>query len=65
MPKWTSGMRPGKTSIDIYKLFSAEVLAQTPLEEVKQAVENALLFDAYREQENSPSRFWKNDDLQG
>ena len=65
MPKWTSGMRPGKTSIDIYKLFSADVLAQTPVEEVKQAVENALLFDAYREQENSPSRFWKNDDLQG
>ena len=65
MPKWTSGMRPGRTSIDIYKLFPAHELAQTSVEDVKKAVENALLFDAYREQENSPKRFAHNDDLRG
>ena len=64
-PKWTSGFRPGKTSIDIYKLFSSEELANSSIEDVKSAVENALLFDAYREQENSPVRYFKNDDLNG
>ena len=65
MPKWTKGMRPGKTTIDIYKLFSAEELAEKSIADVKTAVDNALLFDAYREQETKPTRYAKNDDLNG
>ena len=65
MPKWTKGMRPGKTTIDIYKLFDREELASLHEDTIKKAVDSALLFDAYREQENAPARFAKNDDLQG
>lgn len=54
MPKWAKGMRPGTTTIDIYKLFSKEELANMPLEAVKQATCDALLFDAYREQAQQP-----------
>ena len=65
MPKWTSGFRPGRTTIDIYRLFSAQELAQTSVDDIQTAVDVALLFDAYREQETSPVRHAKNDDLQG
>ena len=31
MPKWSKGLRPGRTYMDIYKLFSKEELKQMPL----------------------------------
>ena len=65
MPKWTKGMRPGKTSIDIYKLFDKEELSSLSEDVIREATCKALLFDAYREQEGSPARFAKNDDLNG
>lgn len=65
MPKWGKGLRPGKTTIDIYKLFSKEDLAEMSVDAVKGATCSALLFDAYREQENNPQRYAKNDDLNG
>lgn len=65
MPKWTGGMRPGRTTMDIYKLFSAEELAQTDVQTVKEKTEEALLFDAYREQEQMQVAYKKNDDLNG
>ena len=51
MPKWGKGFRPGKTTLDIYKLFSKEELNTLEPEEIKEKAEKALLFDAYREQE--------------
>ncbi len=51
MPKWKGGVHPGRTDMDIYRLFTKEQLAQMTEEEIKQAVDEHLLFDAYREQE--------------
>lgn len=65
MPKWTKGMRPGRTYIDIYKLFSAEELAEASISTIRDETCRALLFDAYREQESNPQRYRKNADLQG
>ena len=50
MPKWSKGMRPGRTFMDIYKLFSKEELAELDVEAIKERTDSALLFDAYHEQ---------------
>lgn len=65
MPKWTGGIRPGRTTMDIYKLFSAEELAQLDVQTVKRRAEEALLFDAYREQEQMQVAYRGNNDLRG
>ena len=65
MPKWTSGFRPGKTTLDIYKLFSKEELETMDMETLRQKTEEALLFDAYREQEQLLVKYKKGSDLQG
>ena len=65
MPKWTSGMRPGRTTMDIYKLFSKEELAAADLDAVKQKTDAALLFDAYREQDAKPQKYSRNGDIRG
>lgn len=65
MPKWTKGMRPGRTTIDIYKLFDKETLHDMSEGAIREAVDGALLFDAYREQDKDPLPYAKNDDLQG
>ena len=65
MPKWSGSLRPGKTYIDIYKLFSKEELQTVSVDELKAATDEALLFDAYREQEKHLAKYIKNDDLGG
>ena len=50
-PKWGKGLRAGRTYMDIYKLFDKHELETLPVEEVKRRTDEALLFDAYREQE--------------
>lgn len=65
MPKWAKGMRPGKTEIDIYKLFSKEELQQLDLETVQKRTDEALLFDAYREQERLLAKYQNNADIRG
>jgi len=65
MPKWSKGMRPGRTTIDIYKLFSKEDLAQLPIADIQAATCSALLFDAYREQEVAPQRYRHGSHIQG
>ena len=65
MPKWGKGLRPGRTYMDIYKLFSKEELEHTPVEEVQKKVDEALLYDAYREQEELKVRYWNNRDIRG
>ncbi|MBP3692108.1 MAG: 1-acyl-sn-glycerol-3-phosphate acyltransferase [Clostridia bacterium] len=51
MPKWTKGFRPGKTTLDIYKLFDKDELKTLDDAVIEQRTKQALLFDAYREQE--------------
>lgn len=65
MPKWTSGMRPGRTFIDIYKLIDKDDLANMDVQTIQKLTDDALLYDAYREQESNPQRYAKNDDISG
>ena len=52
MPKWSKHLRPGKTTMDIYRLFTREELRSLTAEEIRQRAEAALSFDAYAEQES-------------
>jgi len=65
MPKWSGKMRPGRTEMDVYKLFSKEELKALPLEEVKKRTDEALLFDAYREQETLRAVYSGGDNIRG
>ena len=65
MPKWAKGLRPGRTYMDIYKLFSREDLKGMDLEEIRAKTNDALLFDAYREQDTHPEKYCKNHVIQG
>ncbi len=65
MPKWTSGFRPGKTTLDVYKLFSKDDLTDMDIDEIRQKTQQALLFDAYREQEKLLVKYQKGDQIQG
>jgi len=65
MPKWTRGLRAGKTCMDIYRLFSAEELAELDLDAIRRRTDEALLFDAYREQEQLRVRYRNNSNVEG
>lgn len=65
MPKWGKGLRPGRTYMDIYRLLTKEQLADMTEQQVKEAVEPHLLFDAYREQETLPTPNRKNKNVEG
>jgi len=65
MPKWSKGFRPGRTDLDVYKLFDRQQLAAASLEEVEQAVNTALLYDAYREQEELQITYANNHNIEG
>ena len=65
MPKWAKGMRPGKTYIDIYRLFSKEELAEADLEQVREKANEVLVFDAYRDQEKLRAKYKNGDNLEG
>jgi len=65
MPKWAKGMRPGRTYLDIYKLFSKEELAELSLDEIQKRTDDALLFDAYRDQENFRVSYYNNHQIAG
>ena len=65
MPKWSKGLRAGRTYMDIYKLFSGEELRNLDLKEIKRRTDKALLFDAYREQENNPVKYLGGNNLKG
>lgn len=56
-PKWGKGFRPGRTFMDIYKLLDKEELKSTDLDVLKEKTDSALLFDAYREQENRKVKY--------
>ena len=65
MPKWTKGFRSGKTTLDIYKLFSKEELNNLEPLDIRQKTEQALLFDAYREQEKLMFKYENGNNLLG
>ncbi len=65
MPKWTKGLRKGTTYLDIYKLFSAEELQELDESEIHRRADEALLFDAYREQEKFLVKYKNGDNIEG
>lgn len=65
MPKWAKGIRAGRTYIDIYKLFSADELNNLEVPEIKARTDEAMLFDAYREQEKLLVKYKNNDNVEG
>ena len=64
-PKWSKKARPGKTHLDIYKLIGKDELKDMPISEVKKIVDDALLFDAYREQENLKIKYIGANNVEG
>lgn len=65
MPKWSKKPRPGRTYIDIYRLFTKEELAALDLNEIRRKTDEALLYDAYEEQETLKAKYRNNRDIQG
>lgn len=65
MPKWGKGMRAGRTDLDIFRLFSKEEIANLTEEQIKEKTDAALLFDAYREQEQKRIRYQNGDNIEG
>ena len=64
-PKWSKKIRPGKTYADIYKLIDKDELLQMTDLQIKEKVEGALNFDAYREQENLKIKYLGANNVQG
>lgn len=65
MPKWTKGFRPGRTHMDIYKLFDRAELKKLSVKQIKAKTDEAILFDAYREQETLLSKYANNANIEG
>lgn len=65
MPKWAKGLRPGRTHLDIYKLLSKEELESMDVAAIREKTDEALLFDAYREQESMQVKYKKGSNVEG
>ena len=65
MPKWSKKIRPGKTTMDIYRLFTREELTTLDLHEIKEKTDSAILFDSYKEQEHLQIPYRNGNDLKG
>lgn len=65
MPKWSKGLRVGKTELDVYKLFSKDDLETLDVPQIKKSLQDAILFDAYREQEKRLFKYSKADNIEG
>lgn len=65
MPKWAKGLRPGRTYMDVYKLFSGKELATMDIGQIRQRTDEAMLFDAYREQTRRQIRYKNNHVVEG
>ena len=65
MPKWAKGLRRGRTYMDIYKLFEKGEINSLEVPEIKERAEKALLFDAYREQEEFKVQYQNGDNVEG
>lgn len=64
-PKWSGKIRPGRTYMDIYKIIDKDELQDLTEEQIKERVDGALLFDAYREQEKHMVKYLGGDNVEG
>lgn len=65
MPKWAKGVRPGRTYLDIYKLFDKEELNNISMPELIERTNAELMFDAYCEQEDLLIKYKNNHVIEG
>lgn len=67
MPKWSQkhSIRRGRTYLDVYRLFDKTQLSELTTEEIRSQTDEALLFDAYQEQELLRIKYDKNDNIEG
>lgn len=65
MPKWSSKMRKGKITVDAYKLFSVDEVRALNEKELQSKLEEALYFDAYKNQCENPVAYKGGDDISG
>lgn len=65
MPKWAKGLRPGRTYMDIRLLFSKENLSNMDDRQLKEETQQALDFDAYRDQEAYNIRYLGGSNIEG
>lgn len=65
MPKWASGIRRGRTYLDVYKLYGKEEMADADLDVLKEKINDALSFDAYRDQEHLLVKYKTGDNIEG
>ncbi len=66
MPKWRKGgIRTGKTYTDIYKLFDKEELDLLDISEIERKTDEALYFDAYKEQEQYLIKYKNGHNIEG
>ena len=64
-PKWSSKIRPGKTHLDIHKIIDQKELGDMTVEQIQEKIDDALLFDAYREQEDYKVKYRNGDNVEG
>ena len=64
-PKWSKKIRPGRTYMDVYKIIDKEDLQDMSIDQIKEAVDGALLFDAYREQEQHMVKYRGGSNIEG
>lgn len=64
-PKWSKKNRPGRTYIDVFKLFDKSELENMELEEIVERTNGHLLFDAYRDQEENQVKYLGGDNVEG
>ena len=65
LPKWGKGLRPGRTYMDIYRLFSKEELADMPIASLRELTDEAMQFDAYEEQERLLIKYRRGNVIEG
>lgn len=65
MPKWSKHLRPGRTYMDVYRLFTREELHSLSKEEIRRRTEEALSFDAYAEQDRLRIPYHRGDNVEG
>lgn len=64
-PKWGKGFRKGEITLDIYKLFTKEQLAEYPLEELSKLIYDKLYYNAYKNQERNMIPYKNGNNIQG
>ena len=64
-PKWSKNLRKGKVTLSIYKLFDAEILKTMNDDDIQEAIEKELYFNAYENQERNKIIYRNGDNIEG